>query len=283
MSTTGPNHVGTHDRPDGLSLDGLLAGRESHVWYVAPEQVTNASLLAAYRTLLSASERERNARYVFERDRRADLITRALIRTTLSRYYPAVPPAAWAFTPGPFGKPSIVRPPGCPDLQFSISHTDGLVVCLVGVGRDVGVDVENTARSSDIDEVTIAARYFSPSEARAVRSASRTERPDRFFGIWTLKEAYVKARGLGLQLPLDRFSVSIGGVTAGVGDASIDVAQSAAIAFGPEIEDDPHHWQLQLYRPTPRHRLAVAISRPGEPDLTVQLFSTGLLPCEIHR
>ena len=86
------------------------------------------------------------ARLVFDRDRRAFLMTRALVRTTLSRYAP-VAPADWRFITNAHGRPEILdRPAGVPDLRFNISHTDGLIACAVTIGREVGVDVEHIGR-----------------------------------------------------------------------------------------------------------------------------------------
>src|SRR3954451_20032403 len=85
--------------------------------------------LEAYREWLSADERERMTRFVFDRDRRTFLLTRALVRTTLSRYA-AVPPAAWRFIANDHGRPEILdRAAGVPDLRFNLSHTDGLIAC----------------------------------------------------------------------------------------------------------------------------------------------------------
>ena len=84
--------------------------------------------------------------------------------------------------------------------------------------------------------------------------------PDRGFDYWILKESYVKTRGLGFQLPLDRFSFHLTDHT------------PIRISFGPRITDDPTRWQFDLQRVTPRHRLAVAVSRHHEPDLAVRLL-----------
>src|SRR5215218_6477573 len=109
----------------------------------------NADALAnldAYRSLLSDEEHARMARFVFDRDRRAFLLTRALVRTTLSRYAP-VRPADWKFIANVHGRPEILdRPSGVPDLRFNILHTDGLIACAVTIGREVGVDVEHITR-----------------------------------------------------------------------------------------------------------------------------------------
>ncbi|MFN8633276.1 MAG: 4'-phosphopantetheinyl transferase superfamily protein [Chloroflexota bacterium] len=267
MTTHGPD-CGTRDGQESDALlDRLLVGHEAHIWYTDPALVAEASLVAAYRELLSPAERERNARFLFERGRHADLVTRVLVRTTLSRYWPGIAPTDWQFVVGPHGKPEVVRPRGCPELRFNLSHTDGSIVCLVAAGHDVGVDVEDTTRTGTVDVETIAERYFSARELAAIRGAPPSSRRSTFFDCWTLKEAYVKARGLGLQLPLDRFAVQVGPHD----DAAI---RRATIAFDAEIADDPRAWQFLVCSPTPRHRLAIAIYRPGEPDLTVRVWST---------
>src|SRR5262245_60590630 len=112
-------------------------------------QTGNAEALSridAYRALLTPDEHERMHRFVFERDQVSFLLTRALVRTTLSRYA-AIAPCDWRFVANDYGRPEILeRPAGVPDLRFNISHTDGLIACAVAVGREVGVDVENVGR-----------------------------------------------------------------------------------------------------------------------------------------
>ena len=267
MTTHGPD-CGTRDGQESDALlDRLLVGHEAHIWYTDPALVAEASLVAAYRELLSPAERERNARFLFETGRHVDLVTRALVRTTLSRYWPGIAPADWQFVVGPHGKPEVGRPGNCPDLRFNLSHTDGIIVCLVAAGHDVGVDVEDTTRTGTVDVEIIAKRYFSARELAAIRDSPPGMRRSAFFDCWTLKEAYVKARGLGLQLPLDRFTVEVG-----PDDGA--AVRIASIAFDAEIADDPRAWQFEVSSPTPHHRLAVAIHRPGEPDLHVRQYST---------
>jgi 4'-phosphopantetheinyl transferase len=258
------------DREQGLSTTAYDAGmtdsstlraalsRELHLWH-ADIAVVGENLLAAYRELLTAEERARNERFVFERDRRQDLVTRALVRTVLSTYRPEVDPRDWRFEVGKYGRPAITAPVTSGALHFNLSHAGGVVVCLVGERPEIGVDVEDTQRTSPTIE--IADRFFSPAEATALRALSPERQQERFFVYWTLKEAYIKARGLGLQIPLDQFTMCV------------DEGEPATIAFGPEIDDDPSNWQL-LSRPFgPRHWLAAAIRRRG-PDLPMRLLPT---------
>lgn len=243
-----------------------LPPTEAHLWYVVPEAIDDPALLAAYDALLTPVERARNRRFVFARHRHQDLVTRALVRTVLSTYCPSVEPQAWQFESNPYGRPEISAPLVRPGLRFNLSHTDGLVVCLVADSHEIGVDVENLTRGSDT--VEIAERYFSPDEARTLRTWPVEQQPDRFFDYWTLKEAYIKARGLGLQIPLDQFTMQPDGAP-----RHADTRTQIGVRFGPGINDDPRRWQLALLDLTPRHRVAVAIRRSGA-DLMLRRFQT---------
>ena len=221
-------------------------------------QTANADALAkldAYRTLLTPDEHERMARFVFDRDRRAFLLTRALVRTTLSRYAP-VKPADWRFVANVHGRPEILdRPSGVPDLRFNISHTDGLIACAVAIGREVGVDVEHVGRHLLHD---VAGRHFAPAEVTDLRRLPQEEQHRVFFDYWTLKEAYIKARGFGLALPLGDFAFKL------------NPPHSPQIAFEPSLDDDPATWQFLQGWPTPQHRLGLAVRRDGH-DLPVRM------------
>ena len=219
---------------------------------------TNAEALAkldAYRAWLSPDEHERMARFVFDRDRRAFLLTRALVRTMLSRYAPMAP-AQWRFIANAHGRPEILdRPPGVPDLRFNISHTDGLIACAVTIGREVGVDVEHIGRHLTHD---VAGRHFAPGEVADLRRLPEAEQPKVFFDYWTLKESYIKARGFGLALPLGDFAFKL------------NPPGPPTITFEPALEDDPRTWQFLQAWPTPQHRLALAVRREGH-DLPVRI------------
>jgi 4'-phosphopantetheinyl transferase len=204
---------------------------------------------------LSPQEHERMARLVFERDRRRFLLTRALVRTTLSRYAP-VAPADWTFIANVHGRPEILdRPRGVPDLRFNLSHTAGLIACAVTIGREVGVDVEHIQRRLTHD---VAGRFFAPSEANDLKALPEDERTRAFFDYWTLKEAYIKARGFGLALPLADFAFRLA------------PPAPPRIAFEPALEDDPDTWQFAQDWPTPMHRLGLAVRREGD-DLPVRI------------
>jgi 4'-phosphopantetheinyl transferase len=153
-------------------LRALADHHEAHLWYVDPGQVTDDHLLAAYHDLLSPAERERMARFAFERLRRDFLVTRALVRTTLSMYQPAVDPRDWQFVANPYGRPEILAPSTTPRLRFNLSHTNGMIVCLVAVEREIGVDVENVSRVGNL-----APRSPSASSRRSKWPSSARSQP----------------------------------------------------------------------------------------------------------
>jgi len=225
-----------------------------HVDLVDTADAAALARLESYQALLSQDERERMARFVFDRDRRAFVITRAHVRTMLSRYA-AVAPADWRFIENVHGRPEIfARPEGTPDLRFNISHTDGLIACAVTIGREVGVDVEHIGRHLTHD---VAGRFFAPEEVTELRGLPLEDQQRVFFDYWTLKEAYIKARGFGLALPLADFAFKL------------NPPGPPAITFEPSLEDDPSTWQFMQDWPTPQHRLGLAIRREGA-DLPVR-------------
>lgn len=201
-------------------------------------------------SVMTADEQERYRRLRFERDRRMFLATRALVRNVLTRYVATVPPEAWRFAAGPHGKPRIVEPIE-PSVHFNLSNTRGLVVCAVSIAHaTLGVDTEAFDDGFAADDV--AAAHFSPEELRAFRGASVSQRTARFFAYWTLKESYIKARGLGLSLPLDQFWFHIG-------DEGID------IRFDPRLGEDSSRWRFALVETPPGHVVALGVDTGGEP------------------
>lgn len=229
-----------------------------HAVHIDLLYTTNADALArveAYKAMLSAEEHERMARFVFDRDRRSFLLTRALVRTMLSRYAP-IRPADWRFMANVHGRPEILdRPAGVPDLRFNISHTDGLIACAVTIGREIGVDVEHIGRHLHHD---VAGRHFAPSEVDDLRKLPGDQQRKVFFDYWTLKESYIKARGFGLALPLGDFAFTL------------NPPNAPTIRFEPSLNDDPCTWQFVQDWPTSQHRLALAVRRDGQ-DLPVRI------------
>lgn len=226
-----------------------------HVDLLATDDPAALSRLDSYKRLLSDDEQVRMARFVFERDRDAFLLTRALVRTMLSRYA-RVAPAEWRFIENEHGRPELLdRPAEVADLRFNISHTRGLIACAVTVGREVGIDVEDINRGLTHD---VAGRFFAPAEVDDLHALPEREQALVFFDYWTLKEAYIKARGFGLALPLGDFAFKL------------NPPHAPAISFAPALQDEPATWQFVQDWPTPAHRFALAVRRTGA-DLPVRM------------
>lgn len=224
------------------------------VW-VAQSSLLDPRDLARLAALLTPEETARGGRFVRAADRDAFVLTRALVRTRLSHYAPTAP-ADWRFVTNEHQCPSVAADQaGMPWLSFNVSHTDGLVVLAVTRGHRVGVDVENVTRP--VLEA-VPERHFAPDEVRDLRALPVADQPRAFFDYWTLKEAYIKARGMGLALPLDQFAFTLRGEA------------PPAIHFAPGFDDDAARWQFRQLWPTVTHRLALAVERDGA-DLPVTM------------
>ena len=244
--------------PATASRARLLAGLadEAHLWLVRLRESIPPAVELGWRELLSPEEAAAERRFRVQGARREHLAARALVRTTLSRYAD-VAPRRWRFANGPQGRPEVAGPADAPPLRFNLSHTRGLVACLVTLELDAGVDVERPARRLG-DPLALARHGFAPAERRALERLGETARRELFFRLWTLKEAYVKARGSGfLALPASRVACEI------APDGVI------RLSLEPELDDPPEAWQMALLAATPEHRLAVAIRRGRRPDLSL--------------
>ncbi|MBV6325516.1 4'-phosphopantetheinyl transferase family protein [Duganella violaceipulchra] len=229
---------------NGASADALplaLPERAAHVWLADPALISPERLVARHYHLLSAGEGERYRRFYFERDRHLYLAAHALLRLTLARYA-ALAPELIRFSQGRHGKPSAELPPPCVDITFNLSHTAGLVGCVIARGGDCGIDIERVRPIEDVQ--AIARPLFSPEELSRLSQGSASERLAYFFDIWTLKEAYAKATGRGIG---DR----LGGVSFTLGPQG-----PACHIDGVDAGGD---WSFHRMAPTGEHVLALAL------------------------
>ena len=171
------------------------------VWRVS--QSSMAAELDLFRSLLSSDEARRAERFRFEKDRNQFTIARGMLRTLLGRYVDT-DPRALQFRFSDKGKPSLDGS----DVQFNVAHSGDLILLAFAPGSRLGVDVEQIRR--DFATEDIAERFFSEQERQCLRDTPIGDRPDAFFRCWTRKEAYIKATGDGLSLPLQQFDVSFG-------------------------------------------------------------------------
>ncbi|TKC81282.1 4'-phosphopantetheinyl transferase superfamily protein [Trinickia terrae] len=220
------------------------------LWCAYPGRIDDDALLREYRRLLTEGERERGQRFRFARDQHRYLITRVLVRIVLSKYAPAVAPEQWEFRFNPYGKPEIANPVSqAAGLAFNVTHSSELVVMGVTRGIALGIDTEGIRdRPAMLD---IADHYFTADEALRLRAEPAALQSQLFFEYWTLKESYVKARGMGLSIPLDRFGFQLTG------------ERGIQMWIHPEEDDRPAHWRFWQFWPDADHVASVCAQRVG--------------------
>ena len=194
MSAGGiPPHGGVEEPP-------LLAD-DVDIWSF-PLDVEPARLEVLGRGL-SPDENERAERFVFPRHRDRFRAGRGQLREILARYL-RLTPSAVAFEYGPQGKPRLA---GEAAVRFNLSHSEHEAVVAVARDREVGIDLERVRPTVECEQ--LAQRFFSPAETAALLALPSSVRPRAFYAYWTCKEAFLKAKGGGLNIPLDEFEVSI--------------------------------------------------------------------------
>jgi 4'-phosphopantetheinyl transferase len=165
----------------------------------------SAASIAELKAILLPDEQRRADRFYREIDFRRYVVGRGLLRVLLGRCLRAAPDRL-CFEDGPFGKPGLAGEAQA-RLQFNVSHSGDVILIAIAPGRAVGVDVEHVR--PDIALEGIARRFFSQHECASLAALDAPSRPDGFYACWTRKEAYIKARGEGLSLPLRQFDVSV--------------------------------------------------------------------------
>lgn len=245
---------------------GALAPRRIQVWWGRPDQLGPACL-ARHADLLPADERAAVARFAFEEDRHESLLARVMVRQVLAQIPGGLPPDVWTFSRTPLGRPFITNA-GFDEVSFSLSHTRSLVVVALTARAELGVDVESLVRRAPLH---LADRYFAGPEAADLRRMPLELRERRFFDYWTLKEAFIKARGLGLTLPLDTFWFQF----PSPGAVAIEFCQELA-ASG----ESAGRWRFHLGELAPAHALAVACATDGGEPIEVTFHPVApLLAC----
>lgn len=199
---------------------------------------------AAELALLSEDERARAARFHFDVHRRRFVACRALLRRLLAADLGTAPQDV-AFQYGPFGKPALA---GESDLRFNVSHSDQYALVGLTRGRDLGLDIERVRALDDLER--LAETVFSPAERVELWQVPPASRPEAFFNGWTRKEAYIKARGDGLQRLAD-FDVSLG---------PCEPVRLRRVQGEP---DEPARWSLTALTPIPGFAAAVCVEGPA--------------------
>ncbi len=176
-----------------------LEDHEIHVWIINFEAL---KINSDYEKILSHEELDRAARFKFDQDRKVFIVCRYALRSLLSRYL-SRPSNSLKFRYNDFGKPSLADHS---NLNFNVSHSGSYGMIGFCYDAEIGVDVEKVRPNDDL--LKISNRFFAPLECKELYAASREDVAELFFNCWTRKEAFVKASGEGLSIPLDRFEVS---------------------------------------------------------------------------
>lgn len=227
--------------------------------WLQPADEASMRWAEARSSALSENEMQRLHRYQSSESQALFLIAHVMTRHVLSHYHDRTP-ESWVFDHGENGRPEVAGGP--PSLRFNISHTEGMVAVLVHDDADCGVDVEHPWRAMEIPSVS--RRVFTDAEQADLFAQPADRQADRFFQLWTLKEAFIKAKGKGLALPLKQFGFSIRG---------------EQIEFGcdPALDPHPNQWQFSTHRPESGHIVSVASQREvGAKELPITIRSNAL-------
>ncbi|MFF3675000.1 4'-phosphopantetheinyl transferase family protein [Streptomyces sp. NPDC002120] len=223
-----------------MNPQGPLTGAE--VWLLPEAEVDGLTDQA--RSVLSADEHARWSRLRSDAARRRHLGARLLCRSVLGAYT-GMPAQRLGFVQGDFGRPELLPNPS--GLRFNLSHTDGLIVCVVTDGLLCGVDVER----ADVDPKVVgyAMERLTAAERARLEAADPARRARDFLDVWVLKEAYTKALGAGLQYGFDAFQLGP------------DV-RGRVVLHDPRMPGhEAGRWQFGLSTTATGHRLAVAVRR----------------------
>jgi len=219
-----------------------LSNSDVHIWRASLN--LPAARVDELAEVLSGDEQERAGRFHFERDRRRFIVARAALRTILGQYE-QLEPGRLQFRYGPQGKPFLADQPEHNELRFNIAHSHELALLGFTRGRELGVDLEYIRPLKDLNQ--IAARFFSARENATLKKLPSSQKQVAFYTCWTRKEAYIKAIGEGLSMPLDAFDVSLG-----------PDAPAALIS----VRDDPdeaRRWSMQALQPAPNYIAAFIV------------------------
>jgi len=226
--------------PEKIELDK----DEAHVWraFLNQDQATISELSA----ILAPDERRRAERYYRAVDRERFIVARGVLRKIISIYL-GVSPGDLEFSYNQYGKPQISAEQNSRNLNFNLSHSHEMALYALTIGRDVGIDIEYIRE--DFATLEIAEHFFAKAEVNALAALPAEERVKAFFNCWSRKESYIKALGLGISFPLDRFTVSIATGVPGL----------------LKVEDDDHEperWTMYELSPGEGYAAAMIIEKP---------------------
>lgn len=209
---------------------------------------------APYLDLLSKAEQEAAQRILIASEKTLFIRSKAFLRTLLhARTH--VPPNQWCFGSNAFGRPFVESPPAYRHLHFNVSHTLGLTACVISEIAQIGIDVENVTQERDF--LAMARGFFASSESERLAATPEAELSRSFYAYWTLKEAYVKAKGIGLSMPLS--------------SVSFDLSDTPRVAFHADEEAHPDGWRFLSTPVTDEAMLALAVGIDADAEVQVAI------------
>ncbi len=216
---------------------------EIHIWIANPDAISHKQMEARYYNLLSSEEQNRYRRFHFVKDRRIYLSAHVFVRAVLSRYTRILPELI-CFSYGIYGKPQLDLPDLNVQICYNLTHTHGMIGCVITQGNECGIDLE--AKRTIQGMGAIMSQLFSPDEINLLSNLDRGNRIRHFYYIWTLKEAYAKATGVGINTNLKRVSFVV-------------CNNRVTVDFDETDCGVPDQWSFYLGEPTENHSLAVAV------------------------
>jgi 4'-phosphopantetheinyl transferase len=219
-----------------------LSHDDVHIWFAPLEQSEEYREMLFL--LLSFDERIRTERFYFEKDRNRYIIGRGHLRILLGRYL-GVEPSRLEFTYGIHGKPSMTSLFNGKLLEFNLSHSNNMAVYIFTWGQPAGIDIEYIHPMKDMDD--FALQFFTPNECNLVHSLVGYKKQETFFRIWTCKEAFLKANGSGLTVPINQVEISL------TSDGPLKL-----LSIGDD-QEQVARWRLKTFMPVPGYQTSIAV------------------------
>lgn len=225
----------------------MIGPDEAHVWILddAPGQAADCDALCG-------PELEAMRKLRIPAARRAYALRHVALRHALSRCVPVVAPGEWSFDRGPCGRPEVLAGRDLPPIRFNISHTRGAMAFVVTATADCGIDIE--AKNSQLDLGAMSSLVLGDSERIMMASTCEGDRLRLFYQLWTLKEAYLKACGLGLSRPMTTVEFDV---------------RATSPALAESRPRDGRAWQFDQWSVGDEYLVALAVGAPREAPIRV--------------
>jgi len=227
-----------------------ITENQIEIWHLQVPKSLPVSEIQRLKLLLSPNEITKLSEFPFLKDQTEYLMTRCFLRGRLAEYY-GLPPESFSFTTNHKKRPELATSQLPYKIHFSISHTAGLISCAFARFPEVGIDVENIQR--DLKFIELGETVFSPVEMKFLKSQNELHQRKVFYLLWTLKEAYLKALGVGLVDNLHEFEFCL--------DSNY---RPTSLKRSKQFFDQSDPWSFQVFDPSPDHQLALVYRNNGQ-------------------